>query len=79
VFTGPDVAHGDADRCLLDPDTGWYVPRDPVPAIRGHSGYMADPCMRCSVDRLAGRLRAELEAAAPAPLPLLDPGAQGSL
>ena len=60
VFTGPDAAHGDADQCLLDPDTSWYVPRDPLPPVRGHSGYMADPSMRSDVDRLAGRLRAEL-------------------
>jgi len=79
VFTGPDAAHGEADRCLLDPDTSWYVPRDPLPRVRGHSGYMRDPCMRCYVDRLAGRLRAELETEAPAALPLLDPGGQGSL
>jgi hypothetical protein len=79
VFTGPDAAHGDADQCLLDPDTSWYVPRDPLPAVRGHSGYMHDPCMRCYVDGLAGRLRAELEAEAPTALPVLDPTGQGSL
>jgi hypothetical protein len=61
VFTGPDVAHGDADRCLLDPDTSWYVPRDPLPATRGHSGYMQDPRMRDDVDRLAGHLGGELQ------------------
>jgi hypothetical protein len=88
VFTGPDGAHDDADQCLHDPDTSCYVPRDPLPAVRGHSGYMRDPCMQDSVDRLAGRLGGELEAHAPAALPLLggadgqpsgSPRAQGSL
>ena len=76
VFTGPDVARGDADECLLDPDTKWYVPRDPLPTVRGHSGYMRDPCMRGYVDSLAGHLRGGADADG---LPSPGTAAQGSL
>jgi hypothetical protein len=64
VFTGPDASHGDADQCLLDPSTRWYVPRDPMPPVRGHSNYMRDPSMYRYVEDLAGQLLADLGAEA---------------
>jgi len=68
VFTGTDARdRGDGDRCLRDPFTRWYVPRDPMPPALGHSGYMRDPSMRHEVDRLAGEQL--IEAAMPAPAP----------
>ena len=55
VFTGPDSSHRDADQCLLDPSTRWYVPRDPMPPVRGHSSYMDDPSMYRFVEGLANQ------------------------
>jgi hypothetical protein len=70
VFTGTDeLGRGDGDRCLRDPFTHWYVPRDPVPQALGHSGYMRDPGMRHEVDFLAGELLVEAATPAPAPEP----------
>jgi hypothetical protein len=65
VFTGPDDRHGDADQCLRDPSTKWYVPRDPEPAVLGHSGYMADESMYSYVEGLAARFLVELGTKAP--------------
>ena len=65
VFTGPDGRHDDADVCLRDPSTKWYVPRDPEPAVLGHSGYMADESMDSYVERLAARFLVELGTRAP--------------
>jgi hypothetical protein len=68
VFTGTDTLdRGDGDRCLRDPLTQWYVPRDPMPQALGHSSYMRDPAMRHEVDGLAGELL--VVAATPAPPP----------
>src|SRR5215207_991733 len=68
VFTDTDTLdRGDGDRCLRDPFTHWYVPRDPMPQALGHSSYMRDPAMRHEVDCLAGELL--VEAATPAPPP----------
>ena len=60
VFTGPDGGHGDADTCLRDPGTRWYVPGDPEPPVLGHSGYMVDESMYSYVEGLAARLLVEL-------------------
>jgi hypothetical protein len=65
VFTGPDDRHDDADVCLRDPSTKWYVPRDPEPAVLGHSGYMADESMDSYVEGLAARFLVELGTRAP--------------
>ena len=66
VFTGTDTLdRGDGDRCLRDPFTHRYVPRDPMPPGLGHSSYMRDPAMRHEVDCLAGELL--VEAATPPP------------
>jgi hypothetical protein len=65
VFTGPDDDHRDADECLRDPSTKWYVPRDPEPPVLGHSGYMADESMYSYVEGLAARLLVELGTKAP--------------
>ena len=65
VFTGPDDRHGDADECLRDPSTRWYVPGDPEPAVLGHSGYMADESMYRYVEGLAARFLVELGTATP--------------
>ena len=65
VFTGPDDGHRDADVCLRDPSTRWYVPRDPEPPVLGHSGYMADESMYGYVEGLAARLLVELGTTAP--------------
>ena len=70
VFTGTDeLNRGDGDRCLPDPFTRWYVPRDPMPPALGHSSYMRDPGMRHEVDCLAGELLVEAATPAPAPEP----------
>jgi|Tabmets5t2r1_1033131.scaffolds.fasta_scaffold08531_1 hypothetical protein len=72
VFTGTDTLdRGDGDRCLRDPFTHRYVPRDPMPPALGHSGYMRDPTMRHEVDDLAGQLL--VEAAPPAEAPVAPP------
>jgi hypothetical protein len=74
VFTGTDTLdRGDGDRCLRDPFTHRYVPRDPMPPALGHSGYMRDPAMRQEVDDLAGQLL--VEAATPTPAPAPEPSA----
>ncbi|HEY6708387.1 MAG TPA: hypothetical protein VJB61_12455 [Actinomycetota bacterium] len=65
VFTGPDDRHGDADECLRDPSTRWYVPGDPEPAVLGHSSYMADESMYRYVEGLAARFLVELGTATP--------------
>jgi len=65
VFTGPDGGHGDADVCLRDPSTRWYVPRDPEPPVLGHSGYMADESMYGHVEGLAAGFLVELGTRAP--------------
>jgi hypothetical protein len=65
VFTGPDARHRDADVCLRDPATRWYVARDPEPPVLGHSGYMDDQSMYPYVEGLAGQLLVELGTGAP--------------
>jgi hypothetical protein len=66
VFIGSDtLPDGDGDRCLLDPSTSRYVPRDPMPPVLGHSSYMLDLSMRAEVDFLAADLLVEIEPAAP--------------
>jgi hypothetical protein len=65
VFTGPHDAYSDADQCLLDPNTPWYVPRDPMPPVRGHSGYMHNPSMYGFVESLASQFLAELRTETP--------------
>jgi hypothetical protein len=65
VFTGPDDRYREADQCLRDPSTRWYVPRDPMPPVLGHSSYMADPSMDGYVEGLAGQFLVELGTGAP--------------
>jgi hypothetical protein len=61
VFPEDRPLGGGVDQCLRDPDTSRYVPDEPLPPLRGHSGYMHDPEMRGHVTALARRLRVEAE------------------
>lgn len=57
--------HGIADLpdvCLDDPVTSRASPFAPRPAPRGHSGYMADPTMWRTVERVASHLGASPDA-----------------
>jgi pimeloyl-ACP methyl ester carboxylesterase len=60
VFVGPEEVVG-GDRRLRDPSTKYYVFREPLPPVRGHSGYMKDPVMRTHVDELAEQLLQEVQ------------------
>jgi hypothetical protein len=66
VFTPPDQVATGGDVRLRDPATSRYVPGEPLPRVRGHSGYMRDPAMRAHVNALASQLLYEVAQPPPA-------------
>jgi len=61
VFPEDPELGGGVDQRLRDPATSRYVADEPLPPVRGHSGYMRDPEMRHHVAALAARLRVEAQ------------------
>jgi hypothetical protein len=68
-YIGGPVGLSTVDVRLKDPRTAHYRWGEPVPPIRGHSGYWSDPAMWAQVDEMAADLARATPAPAAAPVP----------